>query len=518
MRGFLIVLLIVLGNATLLHGQPSGFPLCSAAELTFVVELQPVYDELADSLSSDSDTSLEKTLAFTEAQIEWRGQLWDSLPRCAEAIDVAVLMSHNTSDMGAMAALTYAGVSLSLNRYKDRLYFEGSNRERLSAKFDEINDLLETGDRPTEPAAGDRNLEPCEEDQIRTLIAALRENEDLIVEGTSIRSPGQLLDYIQAKLEWRDHVWAQLPACKESIGVGRQMSQTASDLATAVAFSYAQVPGSENPFAGRLQDDITLLGDLLVFLISDIGEQVAADVDSSLPACTAADKAAVADKLSAFDALIQQAIGIETLDDLLAYSDEFITWRSEIWSAVPFCAESIEISLVATNAANDFAALQALKLSGEPADISLIDERAMESLFKILAFTTGYQDSDAAAAAVAQAESIPTCTESAKPYLLAIREQLGVFASLIGEFRSVDDIVKYGEVYIHWRDQIWKKFPPCQESIKAGQLMIQVTGDTVPAAAMLFFLDVPQEDNPFLNEIAEAREKLETYTTMFGGE
>ena len=54
-----------------------------------------------------------------------------TLPRCAEAIDIAVLMSHNTSDLGGMAALTYAGISLSLNRYKDRLWFEG-NKSRPS--------------------------------------------------------------------------------------------------------------------------------------------------------------------------------------------------------------------------------------------------------------------------------------------------------------------------------------------------------------------------------------------------
>ena len=68
------------------------------------------------------------------------------------------------------------------------------------------------------------------------------------------------------------------------------MSQTASDIATTIAFSYAKVPGAENPFAGRLQDDLTLLGDLLVFLISAIGEQVAADVESPLPACMEADR------------------------------------------------------------------------------------------------------------------------------------------------------------------------------------------------------------------------------------
>ena len=515
MRSLMIVLVVLMSFAPAVQAQSQGFPLCSASELAFVAALQPAYDDLVASLSADGDTSLDKTLAFTEAQIEWREQLWDSLPYCEEAIDIAVLMSQNTSDMGGMAALTYAGVSLSLNRYKDRLFFEGSNTKLLASKFEEVNRLIESGERQTEPAAGDRELEGCTEDEIRTLIAELRENEDLVVQGTSVRAPGELLDYIKAKLAWRDHVWAKLPACRESIGVGRQMSQTASDLATAVAFSYAQVAGPENPFAATLSDDITLLGDLLVFLISSIGEQVAADVESPLPACTAADKAAGAAQLSTFDTFVEQAFDIETTDDLLDYSDALIDWRSELWSTVPFCAESVEISLIAANAANDFAAIHALVLSGEPVDISLLRDALQNGLDKVGAFATDNQETNAAEG-VSQADSLPACTESDKPFLLAIREQLGVFASLISEFKTADDIVKYGEVHIHWRDQIWKKFPPCQEAMEAGQLLIQVTGDTVPAAALLFFLGVPQEDNPFLSEIGAAREQLESYTTMFG--
>ena len=134
------------------------------------------------------------------------------------------------------------------------------NRDRLAAKFDEVKNLIEDGVRPSEPDAGDRELADCSEDEVRTLIAALRENEDLVVQGTSVRAPAELLDYIKAKLNWRDHVWATLPACRESVGVGHQMSQTASDLATAIAFSYAQVPGPDNPFAATLSDDLTPAG------------------------------------------------------------------------------------------------------------------------------------------------------------------------------------------------------------------------------------------------------------------
>ena len=407
MRRLMIVLVVLMSFAPALQAQSQGFPLCSASELAYVAELQPAYDDLVASLSADGDTSLEKTLAFTQAQIEWREQLWDGLPRCAEAIDIAVLMSHNTSDMGGMAALTYAGVSLSLNRYKDRLFFEGSNTKLLASKFEEVKQLIESGERPTEPAAGERELEECSEEQVRTLIAELRENEDLVVQGTSVRAPGDLLDYIQAKLEWRDEVWARLPACSESIGVGRNMSQTASDLATAIAFSYAQVPGPDNPFAATLSDDLTLLGDLLVFLISSIGEQVAADVESPLPACTAADKAAVAEMLSTFDALVEPVFGIETTEDLLAYSKQLISWRSELRSAVPFCAEAVEISLLASNTAIDFAAFRALDLSGEPADLNLLVETAIAGLLRVAAFAADNQASDPATAAVSQADSLP---------------------------------------------------------------------------------------------------------------
>ena len=142
MRKVLIVVVMLLSFVPAFHGQDDGLPLCSLAELVFVADQQPGYDELYASLSTGGDTSLEQTLTFIEAQIEWREQLWLQLPPCAEAIEVAVLMSQNTSDIGSMAALTYSGISLSLNRYKDRLFFENSNR-----------------DRPCESAGGDRRVD-----------------------------------------------------------------------------------------------------------------------------------------------------------------------------------------------------------------------------------------------------------------------------------------------------------------------------------------------------------------------
>ena len=122
-------ILIVFCLAALLCIPPlaqaqSGFPHCSETELAHVLALQSDYDALVDSLSA-GEISLDAALTYSAAQIQWREGLWSGLPPCAEAIDVAVLMSHISNDFGALAALNYAGVLLSMNRYKDRLHFEG---------------------------------------------------------------------------------------------------------------------------------------------------------------------------------------------------------------------------------------------------------------------------------------------------------------------------------------------------------------------------------------------------------
>ena len=113
MRIFLVICLAAVLNMTpVARAQISEFPSCSQSELAFVLELRGDYDALVDSLS----TGLDSALAYGAAQIEWRESLWSGLPPCAEAIEVAVLMSQIANDRGAMTALNYAGVLLSQNR------------------------------------------------------------------------------------------------------------------------------------------------------------------------------------------------------------------------------------------------------------------------------------------------------------------------------------------------------------------------------------------------------------------
>ena len=117
-------------------------------------------------------------------------------------------------------------------------------------------------------------------------------------------------------------------------------------------------------------------------------------------------------------------------------------------------------------------------------------------MLMVAAFAADNPESNPATAAVSQADSIPACTESAKPFLLGIREQLEIFSSLISEFKTVDDIVNYAEVHNPLARSDLEEVPACQEAMLAGQLLIQATGDTVPAAALLFISACPRQTIP----------------------
>ena len=119
---------------------------------------------------------------------------------------------------------------------------------------------------------------------METLIGVVRESEDLIVSGVDARSLAALVDYAAAMLTWRDGVWAQLTPCAEAIHLGMLMSQTASDIVTAFAFSFAGVPAAENPFGELLSEELTELGvtlEALIVLTSAAGDaSVAAPLEN----------------------------------------------------------------------------------------------------------------------------------------------------------------------------------------------------------------------------------------------
>ena len=517
---FVICLITVLSLVPLARAQSSAFPPCSQSELAFVLDLQSDYDALVDSLT----TGLDASLAYSAAQIEWREELWSSLPPCAEAIDVAVLMSQISNDRGAMLALNYAGVLLSLNRYKDRLFFEGSLPEQLNTRLEAIAALIESAERPAEPAPGQRKLATCSGDEIQSLHDALRESEDLIVSAGETRSRGALLDYINEKLAWRDQAWDDLPPCAEAVEIGQLMSQVANDYATVLAYVYAEVPKVQNPFDGTLQAELNRLGDWLVIMLEQLGVDIEiAAVEAAPLDLQRCSKSAIAElfvRLYGFNDLIETAFDIENFADYLDYVGAHIEWRNQLFSQMPLCAEAVTSSTLVANLASDFSALFALSFAGiEAEENPYWDEVAvaMPLVHETLETFPNYAEDAAETPGIV--DSLPACMAAQRVEMVAtIEDNRYVFTHLTNEIATVEDLLAFSALQRQWRVLALSELPPCQEAIRAGLLLIQLTGDTVAMAAMKLFVGLPVAQNPYWDEIRIAREAIMAIVDDAAGE
>lgn len=505
------------------QGQTDGFPPCSRAELTWALDQQADYDALIARLTG-GEASLEIMLDFSEAQIIWRETLWSQLPPCAEAIDIAVLMSQISNDMGAMGALTYTGISLSLNRYKDRLYFEGSMREQLKARLADIAALIESEERPEEPLPGDRQLAACAGDELQALEAALRTNEDLIVMATEIRSRSALLDYISEKLAWRDHAWDGLPPCAEAIEIGQLMSQAANDFATAMSYRYADAPKDSNPFDGILQNELNQLGDWLAAMLEAAGIEIETSVVGAaaldLERCSKSAIAEVFVRLYGFNDLIELAFDVQDFDGYRAYIAAQIEWRNQLFAQMPLCEEALASSTVVANLAGDLSAVFALSFAGIDAaenpywevvndSMPVVDETLEAFPFYV----------DDAAETPGSPDRLPACTAAERVEMSAtIEDNRYAFAQLASEIETREDLLEFSDLQMLWRNLALTELPLCQEAIQAGLLLIQLTGDTVPMAALQLFVGLPLAQNPYWDEISAAREAIAAIIENADGE
>lgn len=520
MRSALIVIVILLSCAPALKSQDDGFPPCSAAELRFVMGLQPGFERLLELLLADGEVG-DLARGFSVALIYWRAELWTSLPPCADALETVALLSETTSDIAATAVLIHGGVATSENPYVMRQTDDSKPYDRVREQFASITALLATGERPEDPAPGERSLPECGGAELEAMLEALRDREDIVVAGSQAATLPLLLEYIPAMLAWRAGLWDQMMPCADAVHLGMMLSETASDIVPAFGLSFVGVPIEENPYFELLLERIDELDERVEALVAlsrgAKKAQAAAPVAVALPACSADEMAAAAKQLEPLGGLIREASGFDSLqEDLLVYVSEMIDWRDALWSEIPLCAEAFEISLIATNAASDFASMFTLALAGKGIDVRSYRELSLKGLSAATAWMAEKRAGGDASQATAQVDSLPPCSDEAREALTANMEQVELFAWMVTNFETVDDVLTYGEVQVAWREQIWKKFPPCQEAIEAGRLLIQLTGDAVPVSALHLFADVEAEYIPYLDVISRARERIEAIAAAFG--
>ena len=321
---------------------------CTAAQTESVVDALAGYRAFLEG-AVDFDKSPEAFGGYVDERIAWRSESAAAMPRCVIvfaldsvlAFDLAASFSESIPVLGAVL----------------------SGADLLQA----IAMALTEGDTAVKAVPDYANrLPPCALEELRSLQENSQAYADLIDDAPDLDSRSALFDFIEAKLVWRDEVWASLPLCSEALELGFLIHQIASDMASAAALGRRNLQGAENPFiapeaAGR--EALRATRQKIERLIeADARPEAAPSSGRALPRC----QDAVLDDVAGYtyERDLFPYIEGRSLPMLLEYVDSVLSWRAETWAPLPACVEAYILGVLTTRQTSDFAAYIALDWSG----------------------------------------------------------------------------------------------------------------------------------------------------------
>ena len=222
-----------------------------------------------------------------------------------------------------------------------------------------------------------------------------------------------------------------------------------------------------------------------------------------LPACPDDEYEKALETLSAYQ--VQGAASIESLDQLLAFSQAQIDWRANSSVFVPYCAEMLEIQTLLIDFNSDFVARAGLELAGVPAESN--------------PYLRLPSDQERAAAASQRHDAPQVEVElplkcSQAQIQEALHEHTGDYTivfNMLREASVINRYIDYIEAQIEWREGFWRELPFCSLVTQLGQLMQKILSGYASFLA-LHYAGLPQEENPYWAQIQADRSDLQRLT------
>ena len=127
-----------------LRPNSNRMPLCSDAELRDLQDNLPKYARIID----DEDSSRDRlgSFAYIRQKLDWRKEVWERIPTCAEAVEVAFLIDQVASDISTGDALRLLDLAdretpICICKTGDGLRC-GNTREKIAALITAARDKL----------------------------------------------------------------------------------------------------------------------------------------------------------------------------------------------------------------------------------------------------------------------------------------------------------------------------------------------------------------------------------------
>ena len=307
--------------------------------------------------------TIDDLLRYDGDQLAFREKIWNDLPPCAEAFEIAPLMLHISGDFLTAHALAFAGVLLDSNPFYWQL--ERDIRRLPSWLFDAMGTTPELTRQLFES-----NLPPCSPAQLAQ-VAAIEPPFDAdkrhVADLMDTDSMAAARQYALTEIRWRSERMSLFPPCAESIELALYMSGLGSDL----------VAGTTLNLVGRLgvnlYDTQAVIGaDVLEELLSELlaKSKTASDDqhDYELPGCTIMQVDSLRRSiLYSFNDFVESMPPVDSIQfrtEYVAFADAHLTWRESILERLPPCAEAIDIALFLSQVSGTLATLNILEYAG----------------------------------------------------------------------------------------------------------------------------------------------------------
>ncbi len=248
---------------------------------------------------------------------------------------------------------------------------------------------------------------------------------------------------------------------------------------------------------------LTLISLLVLFSIASVLRAQ----ESQLPPCSVAELETAYDILPGYESMTELALEIETFDDLLAYSDIQLEWRSNTWLALPLCAEIHDMGVLMSQNSDAIVSATLLEIIGVVRD----DNPYVEQLYSGVDELQARGQAIIAAVESGAASGLPSAadeglTSCSTEQLQNLRDKvLPGFQGVMGQgMESIETdssavIIRYIEAMIDWRDGLWEQLPPCADAYRIGMSLYNLTSD-VSKISILEYAGVSRGSNPYQSD------------------
>lgn len=528
-RLFLLVLFLLLSSMPASLAQ-DGYPPCWQSDLQKILG----WSDNFDSLRSEGDSlgSMDELQAFSDGQLQYSRGVWDTAPRCAEAIEFAWRTAREVNFIAASKAMEYgidevwrgsAEVKRELNPFRGALA-EPFYPQAFKDMVDEMNALVESGER-IYIAPADTPLPACSPAELASLLP-IRQDFQKVVDAAAVgQSFADLLEVAKLHIAWRE-TWAYvkqstdeegqfvfvphdslalLPSCAEAREFLWLMNRTIADAIMNIALAYAGASHDEDPYVVTVRASVQRLKEIIAAIESSTAQPT--DNAGAWISCAIGQRTELLKVRSRSSEFIEDETIFATLGDLLEYSRVEIAWRQNLWNSLPSCSDGIDLALALSQAATDRAAASAFSLLGVAAAENPYLSAWTESQLNTYAFWGGLSRPEVRREMPGR---LRRCAAEEMNALSVNAAQFHILYERMVSFGGMERLLPLLDLMIAWHDRLPEELPACETAIELGIMMSQ--GIAYYASMMgLIYADQREDDNRYLDAFFAITTELDRY-------